>query len=562
MTPSQRADRNAAVMAMQVLRSPERTSPKGMDSDKDPNALNGPLAPPTSPLSSSRLPYPITPQRVAPLGFVALFPLSPINTIPPQLSNASTPVRTVQGTPSRLPLPISSAIQALSLPLMPQGSLSLASASGRLPGLSPFRQPSALKSASAGAASKIPRPGKKPYSKPLSRLPRSQALAKPAAPAPTILSPPPVHPKLVFSPPIIAPVPISPIKTRRGRANASQAITGASAHGSTELPPGIIIRPPPPPRIKEISAPEIVPILPDPTPAAQPPSADTKIPPPKSINGPPKARTKRTKQEVDSASAIPEFEATAPSLGIFPSPPRGAKGRGRAGVARPMMLPLDPTSLRHLTNSNTLRNQQYVCSTVQTKIIMKEGNRPASPTTRVKTLLEKKKEQKDKSREERAARRDANYPQGADQEMEDGTADDNKRKHPRAAGDDEDYETPIKIQREPDGMEVDEGEDRMNKKRVQWKLDLLQRFELDAANLDGIKKGAEAAKQRTTQRSCFTTKVILDPLGNVPDADVPIPDLPREQVVVTRLVYIDDLPPSERPKRVVATKAGAKVAPS
>ncbi|KAG8771206.1 hypothetical protein FRC20_006282 [Serendipita sp. 405] len=111
-------------------------------------------------------------------------------------------------------------------------------------------------------------------------------------------------------------------------------------------------------------------------------------------------------------------------------------------------------------------------------------------------------------------------------------------------------------------MEVDEDNDRPKKKRVQWKVDLLQRFELDPANLDGIKKGAEAARLRAAERGCFAAKVILDPLGNVPDADVPIPDLPREQVTVTRLVYIDDLPPSERPKRAVTTKAGPKGASS
>ncbi|KAG8859009.1 hypothetical protein FRB91_008975 [Serendipita sp. 411] len=576
MTPSQRADRNAAVMVMQVLRSPERTSPKGLDLGKDSttSTLDGPLAPPTSPGSPSRLPYPITPQRIVPLGFVPIFPLSFIG-VPSQVSGmATTPVRTVQGIASRLPVAVSTPILTPStsfLPLSPRGaSTPVNNDSQHFPALSPFRQPSALKSAITGAASKIPRPGKKPYSKPISRLPRPQALVKPANPAPSVLSPPPAHPKHIFSPPAVNPAPISPIKTRRGRANASQATTSTSVPMSAGLPPGIIVHQPPAPRIRENIAPATISIPPEPTgdeidtvaPVQPPISTDTKISP-KSGIGLPKPRTKRTKPEVDKQSpAIPEFGATAPSLGIFPSQARGSKARGRTGVARPMMLPLDPTSLRHLTNSNTLRNQQYVCSMVQTKIIMKEGNRPESPTTRVKTLLEKKKEQGGKSREERAARRDANYPQGADQEMEDAGIDGNKKKHPRAAGDDEDYETPVKVRREPDSMEVDEENDRPKKKRVQWKVDLLQRFELDPANLDGIKKGAEAARLRAAERGCFAAKVILDPLGNVPDADVPIPDLPREQVTVTRLVYIDDLPPSERPKRAVTTKAGPKGASS
>ena len=53
-------------------------------------------------------------------------------------------------------------------------------------------------------------------------------------------------------------------------------------------------------------------------------------------------------------------------------------------------------------------------------------------------------------------------------------------------------------------------------------------------------------------------QVLLDPLGNVAEADVPVPDLLHEQVVVTRIVYIDDLPPTERPKRAASTKPTAQ----
>lgn len=56
-------------------------------------------------------------------------------------------------------------------------------------------------------------------------------------------------------------------------------------------------------------------------------------------------------------------------------------------------------------------------------------------------------------------------------------------------------------------------------------------------------------------------QVILDSLGNVPEAHVPVANLKKEEVVVTRLVYIDELPPSERPKRAAATKANARITP-
>jgi hypothetical protein len=204
--------------------------------------------------------------------------------------------------------------------------------------------------------------------------------------------------------------------------------------------------------------------------------------------------------------AIPEFTATAPSLGIFPTAAR-PKGRGKNSLLRPMMMPLDPTSLRNLTTSNTLRNQQYIGSSMEIKIIMKEGNRPASPTSKVRTVSDKQKDEKDKSREERAARRRMASGDG-DQEMIDSV--EASRKHPRAAGDDEDYQTPLKA-REQERMELDEPNEKA-KKRVKWNVDLLQRFELDQSDMDGIKKSAEMAKARSITKSCLTTRVSGTPI--------------------------------------------------
>jgi hypothetical protein len=45
-------------------------------------------------------------------------------------------------------------------------------------------------------------------------------------------------------------------------------------------------------------------------------------------------------------------------------------------------------------------------------------------------------------------------------------------------------------------------------------------------------------------------------LGNVPDADIPIPNLRKEDVIVTKLVYADELPPPE----VIAPKPAPKPA--
>jgi len=239
-------------------------------------------------------------------------------------------------------------------------------------------------------------------------------------------------------------------------------------------------------------------------------------PPVESGFSPPKSglflrnESRRLKEEVAAnplGSVIPQFSATAPTLGIFPSLSR-PKGKGRNTLLRPMMMPLDPTSLRNLTTSNTLRNQHYVCSKVETKVILKEGKRPASPTTKVKTILEKKKEERDRSREERAARRTGNQIKagGQDQEMTDSAEKTGSRKHPRGAGENEDYETPTK----PERVDVDmEGSGTRKRKRVKWDKDLLQRFELDETNLDGIREGAELARARTVKKSCLATQVCL-----------------------------------------------------
>ncbi|CAG8686984.1 1752_t:CDS:2, partial [Acaulospora colombiana] len=407
------------------------------------------------------------------------------------------------------------------------------------PNTSQLRQPSNLRNTLTGAASKIPRPGKKPYAKPVSRLPKPKALTKlgstTTATTTTVTTTPPQS-------------------TRRARLNAAAAIAPKPRSTNTvsnELPPDIIIlQPRPPKEAPRLATPEPM------TNTDQEPivieGEDSIVsvrasPPIESGLSPPRSglllrdEARRLKQEAEAPSpTIPVFTATAPSLGIFPSTAR-PKGRGKNTLIRPMMMPLDPTSLRNLTTSNTLRNQQYLCSQMETQIIMKEGKRPASPTSKVRTLLDKQKEEKDKSRGERAARRRIASGDG-DEEMEDSAA---PRKHPRAAGDDEDYRTPAKI-REQERMEVDEPNEKA-KRRVKWNVDLLQRFEMDQSDLEGIKKSAEIARTKTIAKSCLTTRVLLDPLGNVPDADVPIADLKKIDVIVTKLVYADDLPPVEQP---------------
>lgn len=550
------------------------------------------LVPVTSPSPTRPLPFPITPQRTNNVTSYQSFTLASSNKTS-NFSPSSTSVQSNQAhlnvqthTTSRIPIPVATPVKrshglssaggtsnigantSITSPLTPPNVLS--------PNTSQLRQPSTLRNTLTGAASKIPRPGKKPYAKPASRLPKPKALTKlgPGTITTTTTT------TTITPPQSVSEVSMSPIKTRRARLNAAAAVASKPRGTNTisnELPSDIIILQPRPP--KEAPRPTTPEQMPD---FDQEPimiGGDSVVsvrasPPIETGLSPPRSglllrdETRRLKQEADAPVAtIPEFTATAPSLGIFPSAAR-PKGRGKNTLITPMMMPLDPTSLRNLTTSNTLRNQQYVCSKVETQILMKEGKRPASPTSKVRTLLDKQKEGKDKSREERAARRRIASGDG-DEEMEDSAA---SRKHPRAAGDDEDYQTPVKV-RELEQMELDETNEKV-KKRVKWNVDLTQRFELDPSDLEGIRKGAEMARAKSITKSCLATRILLDPLGNVPDADVPISDLKKIDVIVTKLVYADDLPPPEQPapkpppkqptkqtgKRTATKKANSRIA--
>ncbi|KIM21377.1 hypothetical protein M408DRAFT_105232 [Serendipita vermifera MAFF 305830] len=536
------------------------------------SVLQGSLTPLIQVKSTPQLPFPITPQRRSQTDSFTPVRGRP-NIFAPAISNPSPSTSLVIHTNglndpvhsvSRIPIPTgtllrppSAADNHSSLP----GSILAHTESGLLspPPASQLRQPSNLRSTANGAASKIPRPGKKPYSKPVSRLPKPKVPER-VSPVSSIAPPKPSTTSVAMS----------PIKTRRGRANQAAGSSMSQPLSVTgELPPDAIIYQPPAPRIrpqtesqqfaaieeKELASKEMDDDI---VSARASPPVESGLSPPRS-GVLLKSESRRLKAEAattpSTSSVIPHFTATAPSLGIFPSLSR-PKGKGKNAQIRPMMMPLDPTSLRNLTTANTLRNQHYVCSKVETQVVLKEGKRPASPTTKVKTKLEKKKEEQGKGRDERAARRVGKLAaaDGNDQEMEDST-DPDARKHPRAAGEDEDYQTPKKPQRD---VEMDDGETRKTKS-VKWDKDLLQRFELDETNLEGIRKAAELAKERMTKKSCLTAQVLLDPLGNVPQADLPIPNLPKEQIIVTRLVYIEDLPPSERPKRASAAKANARI---
>lgn len=343
--------------------------------------------------------------------------------------------------------------------------------------------------------------------------------------------------------------PHSPIKTRRGRAKAQAQTASKQAAVEEELPPDAIIYEAPPIRQRSTAGPltdiSRNPNLEQPEDAASTAIEQPKLqshrpapPPPVGvIFSPPrpglvlKQQGRLLKAEAASAAAnnvgspdtsdanttVPEFSATAPLLQIFPAArPAGKGGRGR-NTARSLIHPLglDPTALRHITSSNTLKNQRYICSTLETLVVMKDGKRPESPTSKVKTILEKKKEEQERGRMERAARRignkldlgDTGSVDSGDMEMRDFSEEPSDGRHTRAAGDEEDFESPQRPKVEQEDMDMEFENGAKPKKRVKWNKNLLHRFEMDENDFEGIRRGAEIARTRSASKGCLAARV-------------------------------------------------------
>lgn len=175
---------------------------------KDLPAFSGSLVPVTSP-SNLHPPFPVTPQRgnammrslsapelTSSTEGAGSLPIGEDNKAQPSsLSLAPTGVFTP--ITSRIPIPQYSSMNgnhaAISTTVASPSTsiISLANAlspTTMSPGFLQLRQASTLRGMSSGAASKIPRPGKKPYSKPVSRLPKLQTKAIPVFPT---VAPPP-----------------------------------------------------------------------------------------------------------------------------------------------------------------------------------------------------------------------------------------------------------------------------------------------------------------------------------------------------------------------------------
>ncbi|KAJ3753825.1 hypothetical protein EV360DRAFT_52773 [Lentinula raphanica] len=210
-------------------------------------------------------------------------------------------------------------------------------------------------------------------------------------------------------------------------------------------------------------------------------------------------------------------------------------------------------ALRTLTESNTSKNKDYVTVLLQTEVVRREGARPESPGIIVKSISQKEKEAKTRDRNARAERRAKRDNVESNREVdENGISEDEdlgrgwkssplgKGKHAWGAGDEEDFETPVRpVKRvRADGEGFDDEDE---KKRVKWDRGLYQEIYLDEIQ---PRTTHTRITQESIKKGCLapTAKALpLDNLGNLPSIESPMKDITPENIVVKKFVYDSDV---------------------
>ncbi|KAI0637039.1 hypothetical protein C8Q77DRAFT_1207168 [Trametes polyzona] len=321
-------------------------------------------------------------------------------------------------------------------------------------------------------------------------------------------------------------------------------------------------------------------------------------------------RSSRSKRTQDRAPTTDVFGTVAPATSAntnAPGPSTSKAPSTRTGHTRRRPIPLSSelagpfagmsaVALKALTNANTLKNQQQL-AVLTTEVIRKEGARPDSPTTKVRSALERQREERVLQRQERAERRarrsggeemaeaaapGAEGSSAAGVGEAEGDAGDASfmsvdrdpegvpLRHRRGPGDEEDYETPPRPERPAKRARFDgfdgggEKEEReVPEKRVKWDKGLHTTVYLD----DSPPKPRRNKHAVPTQKGCLTpaAKALrLDTLGNVLNAELPVGGLVRESIVVKKFVFDDDEvePEPASPAPAKSTRSKSKKAKS
>ncbi|VDB82971.1 unnamed protein product [Peniophora sp. CBMAI 1063] len=276
-------------------------------------------------------------------------------------------------------------------------------------------------------------------------------------------------------------------------------------------------------------------VTPVPEPAPTPIPASTPVPPPSPSPAPELAGGRRTR------SGRTTNDVFGPIV--------------RRGVADGgPFASMSATALRALTTVNTTRNQNYGVAVLATEVVRKQGPRPESPQTKVRSLEEKRKEAAQRGRSERAARR-ARRQSGEDSTDDEGGADGAEEqswaaeRHRLGAGDDEEYVTPEKARPAKrlkfDGTDSNEAAqvNVKRERRVRWDKGLFSTFYFDDT------PGPLVLPSRAASAATFpkpkgglagsARALRLDGLGNAL-SESPLKGLEPENVVVKKFVYDDD----------------------
>ena len=234
-------------------------------------------------------------------------------------------------------------------------------------------------------------------------------------------------------------------------------------------------------------------------------------------------------------------------------------------------------ALKALTTTNTAKNQHNLVAVLETEIVRKPGNRPGSPTTKVKTIEEKRKLEQGQGRRERAerrARRSSDLREDSSLTSDDEESlplgpDGQPIRHRRGPGDEEDYESPERIERPGKRARIHETEEpgeEVAAKNVRWDRGLYTTIYFDDLPLQSRAASEKPQAPATSTRGALagsakvTAHILrvmgtladviiqalrLDSLGNLIDATSPLKDLVQENVVIKKYVFDDDAEAAE-----------------
>jgi hypothetical protein len=104
---------------------------------------------------------------------------------------------------------------------------------------------------------------------------------------------------------------------------------------------------------------------------------------------------------------------------------------------------LSEKELKTKTQLNTTRNQVYFCA-INRIVVRRDGERPPSPSSKIRTIADREQDEKKTGRLERAKRRRRASGEGSSSDEEDDAPALSRLTHRRGPGDVEDYVTPAR----------------------------------------------------------------------------------------------------------------------